>query len=84
MTEQEDGRIPIEDVLTGASIRPLQEKDVFISAYVLIKHFDENGDPTWTTRTTETPNDEELYGALLLQAELIKRSMLADWDVESG
>lgn len=75
-----DGMIPIGEVLPGAKIHPLEKDCVFVSAFVLVKFLDEDGDLSWGFRTTEQPNDEELYGALSIQTERLRRSLLSDWE----
>jgi hypothetical protein len=51
-------------------------------AFVLIKARDENGegqDGAWSYRTTEAPNREELLGALIVQADLLRDELLDEW-----
>lgn len=68
-------RIPIEDVLPGMGLHPLDDGGVPLSAFVLIKLLDADGDPQWSFRTTEPLNLEELLGALVVQVDLLKASI---------
>jgi hypothetical protein len=77
----DDGqRVPIEQVLPGMAIHPLESGEVPLSAFVLVKLLDRDGDPTWSFRTTEAPNREELLGALTVQLDLLRKSLLKEWD----
>lgn len=78
----DEPRIPLADALPGMGIHPLEDGEVPISAFLLIKLLDEDGDPSWSFRTTEAPNQEELLGALMIQVDLLKASLLSDWDAD--
>lgn len=80
MTQDNDeDRLPIGEVLPGLGIHPLAEGDEVLSAFVMVKVADEDGDAGWAFRTTEPPNLEELLGALTIQVELVKKSILEEW-----
>lgn len=74
-------RIPIEQVLPGMGLHPFEEGEVPLAAFVLAKVLDREGNPGWSFRTTEPPNREELLGALVVQVELLKASLVQDWEV---
>ena len=62
-------------------IHPLGEGEVPVSAFMVVKVLDEDGSPGWSFRTTEPMNNEEVLGALVIQVELLKRTLLADWEI---
>ena len=68
-------RVPLADVLPGMGIHPMEEGAVPLSAFVLVKMLDADGDLQWSFRTTEPPNLEELLGALTVQVDLLKASI---------
>ena len=76
----EEERIPIEHVLPGMGLHPLPEGWTPVEALVLIKCLDEDGDPTWSYRTTAAPNREELLGALIVHTDLLRKELLDDWE----
>ncbi|WP_042434112.1 hypothetical protein [Streptacidiphilus anmyonensis] len=82
----EDEKVDISVGLPGAMIHPLPEDWEFLEAFVLIKARDEDGDLTWSFRTTRQIDPYELLGALTVQLEVLKRRLTAGWDVddESG
>ena len=45
-----------------------------------MKCLDEDGGSTWCYRTTATPNREEMLGALLVHAEVLRKELVAEWD----
>lgn len=77
----DNGRIPIEQALPGMAIHPFDEGEVPLSAFVLVKVLDAEGNPTWSFRTTEPPNREELLGALTVQVDLLRKSLVEDWEL---
>jgi hypothetical protein len=76
----DEPRIALADALPGLAIHPLQDGDIPVSAFMVIKVLDEEGSPSWSFRTTEAFNKEELLGALIIQVELVKASLLKDWE----
>jgi hypothetical protein len=76
----EDEREPIEQVLPGFRLHPLEESWTPLQAFVMVKCLDEAGQATWSFRTSEPLNLEELLGALTVQTELLKRRLLDEWD----
>lgn len=77
-----DERIPVEQVLAGMSLHPLEPGWTPIEAFVLIKSLDEDGGASWSYRTTATPNREELLGVLTVQAELLRRELVSEFEEE--
>ena len=76
----EDVRLPLADALPGMTIHGFDSDQIPVSAFVLVKLLDDEGSPTWAFRTTETFNKEELLGALVVQVELLKASLVSDWE----
>lgn len=74
MTEEQP--VPVGDALPGISIYPLPDRWTPLSAIVLVKCLDEDGDPTWALRRTSGLSDEELLGALVIRTELLRRYLL--------
>ena len=71
MTTQQgegDERRPIGELLPGLGIHPLEEGDVPVEAFVLVKTRDSSGVTGWGYRTTAPPNKEELLGALVCRS----------------
>ncbi len=77
-------KLPIDQALPGVTLDPLElepgERVDFV--FVLARTKDADGDTAWSFRTSSPPNDEELLGALQVQVELLKRRLLAEWDVD--
>jgi hypothetical protein len=80
--EASEARIPLADALPGMGIHPFEENEIPISAFVFVKVLDRDGDPTWSFRTTEPPNREELLGVLVVQVGLLKASLASDWEID--
>jgi hypothetical protein len=76
----DEERIPIADALPGFKIHPLEEGWTPLEAFVLVKALDKDGDHLWAFRTTSPLNLEELLGALMVQAALLRRKLVNDWD----
>ena len=70
---------PIGDVLTGVQIREIPEKWAVVEAFVVLKCLDENGSPAWLMRATRGLADEELLGALLVHAEVVKAEIVSQY-----
>jgi hypothetical protein len=73
-------RQPLEMVLPGLGVFPLDDGWTAQQAFVLIKCLDEDGGPVWCFRTTEQLNRNELLGALEVQVALLKRELVRLWD----
>jgi hypothetical protein len=78
----EDDRIPIDQVLPGFKIHPLDEGWTPLAAFVVLKSLDEDGETAWSFRTSERFNLEELLGALVVQTEVLRRKLARLWDDE--
>lgn len=72
--------MPIADVLGGMAIHALEPGATPLEAFLLIKLLDPEGEPTWSFRTTNELNLEELLGALLVQVEVLKKRLVDAWD----
>ena len=80
MASEERERRPIEDVLSGFTLHPLDAGWSPLQAFVLIKSLDAAGEASWSFRTSEQLNLEELLGALIVQVELLKQKLVNQWD----
>ena len=78
MSDEE--RKPIEEVLPGYSIHPLPDGWTPVEAFVLVKCMDETGVSTWSFRTSNPLNLEELLGVLTVQVEVIKDKLAIEWE----
>lgn len=79
MSEAERARQPIHSVLPGMGLHPLPQGWTPIEAFVIIKALDDEGEATWSYRTTSPPNREELLGVLEVQASVLKGKLAAQW-----
>jgi len=77
---KDDERLPIEQVLPGHRLHPMDEAWTPLASFNLIKCLDEDGDVTWSFRTSEPFNLEELLGALVVQTETLKRKLVRQWE----
>ena len=78
----DDERLPIEQVLPGFGLHALEVGWTPLQAFVLIKSLDDEGETTWSFRTSEPLNLEELLGALSVQVEVLKRQLAESWEDE--
>lgn len=79
---RKDGRQPVADVLQGLEVHPLEPGWTAMEALVLVKCLDETGDPSWAYRTTNRLNREELLGALIVHADLLRKELVEEWEPE--
>ncbi|GAA4672792.1 hypothetical protein [Streptomyces youssoufiensis] len=75
-------RVPLPHVLPGMGIHALPEGWDALSAFVVIKCRDEEGDVAWSFRTTEEIDPYELLGALTVQTDLVRKRMVANWSTD--
>ena len=73
-------RIPIAEALPGLEVYALEPGTTPIEAFVLIKTLDRDGDVSWSYRTTNRLNREELLGALVVQVAVLKKELRDQWD----
>ena len=73
-------RVPVEQVLRGLELHPLDEGETAIEAFVLVKVLDADGHPNWSYRTTNHLNREELLGALQVQVDVLRKELRDEWD----
>ena len=78
----DEHRIPIAVALAGLEVHPLESGTTAIEAFVLIKTLDSDGDLSWSYRTTNRLNREELLGALVVQVAVLKKELRDEWDDE--
>jgi hypothetical protein len=78
----EDSPQPIEAVLPGFQLHPLEPDWTPLQAFALIKALDEQGEVVWTYRTSEEMNLEELLGELGVQTEFLARKLVRMWEDE--
>lgn len=72
-------RVPIDKVLPGMTLHPLDPDLTPEFAYVVIKSTDPEGEVTWAYRTTSRLDEHELLGMLEIQTAVHKQLMLEDW-----
>ncbi len=75
-----DVRVPAAEVLAGLELHPLGPGETPVEAFVLIKLLDEDGRITWSYRTTNRLNREELLGALTVQVDVLRNELRGEWD----
>lgn len=75
-----DVRVPVAEVLSGLEVHPLEPGETAIEAFVLIKVLDSDGRPTWSYRTTNRLNREELLGTLMVQVDVLRKELRDEWD----
>lgn len=73
-------RLPIDEVLPGQRMHPLDQGWTLLQTFALVKCLDEEGEVAWAFRTSEPLNLEELLGALTIQVETLKRKLVRHWE----
>jgi len=73
-------RVPVTDVLRGLEVHPLEPGETAIEAFVLIKVLDAQGDISWSYRTTNRLNRQELLGALIVQIDVLRKELRDEWE----
>jgi hypothetical protein len=73
-------RVPIAEALAGLEVHPLVPGDTAIEAFLLIKTLDADGRPSWSYRTTNRLNREELLGALTVHVAVLTKELRDEWD----
>jgi hypothetical protein len=81
--DEENDRVPVAEVLRGLEVHKLDVNWTPVEAFVLVKCLDENGESCWAFRTTNRLNREELFGALQIQADVLRNKLVAEWIDES-
>jgi hypothetical protein len=51
-----------------------------VEAFLLIKTLDDEGFPSWSYRTTNRLNREELLGALSVHVAVLTKELRDEWD----
>lgn len=72
--------MPAEQVLRGLELHPLEQGETAIEAFVLLKMLDTEGHTSWSYRTTNRLNREELLGALQVQVDVLRKELRDEWD----
>jgi hypothetical protein len=83
MTESEPQRVAIGEALPGVEIFSLPAGETPMSAFVLIKSVDADGDESWWTRATQTFNDHEILGALISYTDKMRGEQAGQWGDDS-
>ena len=65
------------ELLRELTFLPLPDGWTPVGAVVLVKCTDPSGEVTWSFRTTETLNDEELLGALTVRHAMQRDGLVA-------
>jgi hypothetical protein len=73
-------RVPVEQVLNGLEVHPLEQGETALEAFVLLKVLDRDGDVSWSYRTTNRLSREELLAALTVQVDVLRKSLRDEWD----
>ena len=73
-------RVPVTEVLRGLEVHPLEPGETALEAFVLIRVLDAQGDTSWSYRTTNRLNREELLGALIVQVDVLRKELRDEWD----
>jgi hypothetical protein len=76
----DEQRVPVSEVLSGLEVHALEPGETAIEAFVLVKVLDADGAPTWSYRTTNRLNREELLGALTVQVAVLTKELRDEWD----
>ncbi len=79
MPESQSQRRPIDAVLPGFELDLLPQGWTPLDGVFLIKCLNPEGKALWSLRFTDGINEHELLGALLLQTDMLRKDMLADW-----
>lgn len=68
---------PIGGVLGDAiQVQPLPDGWTALEAIVLVKCLDDEGRPTWAFRQTESLDQEETIGALVIQLDIMREQVV--------
>jgi hypothetical protein len=74
------GHQPIGDVLPETFLMPLPEGWKAETVFTLIKLRNQAGETSWAWRSPGITNHEEVFGALIVQTELMKQRLLEEWE----
>jgi hypothetical protein len=70
----------LAELIAATTDEPLVEGDQAVSAWILVKSRDADGDTVWGVRAAGEPlSSEELLGALTAFTESLKRDLASDW-----
>lgn len=83
MSDEEDQQCkPVEQVLGGILLHPFEDDPIIETVYVLAKLMDKDGHSYWDHRVTGNANREEMLGVLQIQTDLLRKTLVGDWDIE--
>lgn len=74
-----EARVPLEQALPGIQVHPLPDGWTPVEAFVLVKAIDETGVSTWSYRTSNPLNREELLGVLTVQRRILLDELAAEF-----
>lgn len=81
MPESEKSELlPIGDVFPGVHLAGLPDDCVVETLFVFSKLRLDDGTSVWQWRSPGITNHEELLGALIMHTEMLKASLLEDWE----
>ncbi len=72
--------LPIGDVFPGVYLAPLPDNCVAETVFVFSKVRFDDGATAWSWQSPGITNQEELLGALIMQVEMLKVSLLEYWE----
>lgn len=73
-------RLPIGDVFPGVYLAPLPGNCVAETVFVFTRVRFDDGTTEWSWVSPGITNQEELLGALIMQVEMLKASLLESWE----
>lgn len=71
---------PIGDVFPGVRLAALPDDCVVETLFVFTKLRLDDGTSVWQWRSPGITNHEELLGALIVHAEMLKAQLLEEWE----
>ena len=75
-------RRDVAEVLPGLQVHPLPPGHRWSSVLLLVKFQHERGHTGWARLSAGMSSEPELLGALSVQAELLRRELVEEWDPE--
>lgn len=73
-------QLPIGDVFPDVHLAPFPDNCVVETVFVFTKVRFEDGATAWSWLSPGITNQEELLGALIMQVETLKVSLLESWE----
>jgi hypothetical protein len=69
---------------SGFELHPFADGWAPLQAFVLIKSLDDEGEISWSFRTSAPFSLEELLGALTIQCDVLRNKLVRDWEDEDS